>query len=119
MLPSLQALVPLKRAVDEVVIPAVAKAEIRDRIAALTRRYLDAQKVRWAGLNWYRHYAWLGGRIGRLNPGVGLLMHCMHVLPSIVGTLVCVGSACGLVLAPAHPHEQMLLVSWPVSHLNC
>jgi hypothetical protein len=40
-----QALVPLKRAVDEVVIPAVAKAEIRDRIAALTRRYLDAQKV--------------------------------------------------------------------------
>jgi hypothetical protein len=42
-----QALVPLKRAVDEVVIPAVAKAEIRDRIAALTRRYLDAQKVGW------------------------------------------------------------------------
>lgn len=40
-----QALVPLKRAVDEGVIPAVAKANIRERIAALTRRYLDAQKV--------------------------------------------------------------------------
>lgn len=40
-----QALVGLKRAVDEVVIPAVAKANIRDRITALTRRCLDAQKV--------------------------------------------------------------------------
>jgi hypothetical protein len=41
-----QALVPLKRAVDEAVIPAVAKANIRERIAALTRRCLDAAKVR-------------------------------------------------------------------------
>lgn len=40
-----QALIPLKRAVDEAVIPAVAKTSIRERIAALTRRCLDAQKV--------------------------------------------------------------------------
>lgn len=42
----------LKRAVDEVVIPAVAKANIRDRIAALTRRCLDAQKVICFGAWW-------------------------------------------------------------------
>lgn len=41
----LQALVPLKSAVDVAVIPAATKATIRDRIAALIKRAMEAAKV--------------------------------------------------------------------------
>jgi hypothetical protein len=41
----LQALIPLKGAVDTAVCPAAAKAAIRDRIAALTKRCLEAAKA--------------------------------------------------------------------------
>eukprot|EP00878_Enallax_costatus_P015464 GHUV01016198.1.p1 GENE.GHUV01016198.1~~GHUV01016198.1.p1 ORF type:complete len:245 (+),score=117.92 GHUV01016198.1:1379-2113(+) len=40
-----KALVPLKSAVDVAVIPAATKAEIRDRIAALIKRAMDAAKA--------------------------------------------------------------------------
>lgn len=41
----MQALVPLKSAVDVAVIPAAKKAEIRDRIASLIKRAMDAAKA--------------------------------------------------------------------------